>query len=85
MHSSSLMFPPCKTQQRQVSDWSMLPQPIVLSRCVETLKSAVSSVKYYFMKSVLTVMCSLQRNLQLVEGSQYLVEIEFRLSQAKKI
>jgi hypothetical protein len=79
------MFPPCKTQQRKVSDWSMLPQPTVLSRYVETLKSAASSVKYYFMKSVLTVMCSLQRNLQLVEGSQYLVEIEFRLSQAKKI
>jgi len=37
------------------------------------------------MKPVSTVMCSLRRNLQLVEGSQYLVEIEFRLSQAKKI
>jgi hypothetical protein len=43
MHFSSFFIPPSKTQQRQVSffprvisDWHRLPQPIVLSRSVET-------------------------------------------------
>jgi hypothetical protein len=49
---------------------------------VETFKAAVSSIKCWFMEPVNSVwpssivMCNLWHNIQLVEGGQYLVEVE---------
>jgi hypothetical protein len=52
---------------------------MVMSRSAQTFKADVSSVKYYFMKPL--NMFNFFHNLQLVEGSRYLVEVEVEKKQ----
>ena len=56
----------------------MLPQRVVMSRSIETLKSAFSSIKFMKLVNIFNLF-QLSRgtsDLQLVEGGQYFTEVE---------
>jgi len=62
-----------------ISNWNRLQMPIGMICSVKTFKATVSSIKMLFMKNGFTIFklpCAIFDNLPLIEGGQYLVEVE---------